>query len=86
MNIIIDRDGRSATVDKAAYITAKTKQLREFGYPELTEDEVAKELEGLLAGKQWTTVIGGFVESDKPRNAEAIAGKPVKRAKKRKGK
>lgn len=48
---------------KNKYITQKLKDLREFGYPTLTRDEVEKELEAALKGEK-LTVIGMFIQSD----------------------
>lgn len=53
-------------MDRAAYVTAKTKQLREFGYA-LTEQHVSDQLDMLLAGKKLgtgLTVIGSFMEDE----------------------
>lgn len=66
-NIKVKVDGQWATVPRAAYIKAKTKQLREFGYPTLTEKAVADQLDLVLAGKKVGTgldVIGAFIEGD----------------------
>lgn len=51
-------------VPKAAYVTAKTKQLRGFGYADLSEAAVLNQLELVLLGKTLKTgldVIGGFM-------------------------
>lgn len=45
------------------YITAKTKQLQEFGYEKLTESEVKNELEKIYNNKK-LTVIGMFMVED----------------------
>jgi hypothetical protein len=65
--IKVNLDGRRGTVPRAAYIAAKTKQLREFGYADLSEKAVADQLDLVLAGKKVGTgldVIGGFIEGD----------------------
>lgn len=48
--IIIQTKGDKASrrVAKSDYIAAKTKQLREFGYGNLTESDVAEQLDILL--------------------------------------
>lgn len=45
------------------YIIAKTKQLKEFGYSNLTEQEVENELIKIL-NEQETTVIGKFIKNE----------------------
>ena len=62
--ITIYIEGRERRVDRNAYITAKTKQLREFGYPDLKRETVEKQVDLLLSGKKWTDVIGAFCERD----------------------
>lgn len=60
-------DGKSVECDRAAYVKAKTKQLREFGYPSLTEREVNEQIDCLIAGKtlgNGLTVIGKFMEEE----------------------
>ena len=54
-------DGR--IVAKKDYITAKTKALKEFGYTNLTEKEVAEQLDKILKGEK-LSVIGMFMEGD----------------------
>lgn len=54
-------DGR--TVYKEDYIKAKTKDMIEFGYSDLTEETVRKQLENILSGKE-LDVIGMFMEDD----------------------
>lgn len=61
--IKIDLDGRRLTVDKDIYVTAKTKDLREFGYGNLSESEVEFQLEQVLKGGE-LNVIGMFIEKD----------------------
>jgi len=54
-------------VPRKAYVKAKTKQLREFGYAALTEDEVNNQIDALLAKKPFgdgLTVIGMFMEDE----------------------
>lgn len=53
--------------DRAAYVKAKTKQMREFGYPDLTEAHVDEQITALLAGKKFgdgLTVIGMFMDKE----------------------
>jgi hypothetical protein len=64
MNIKIKVDGKTYTVPRARYVIAKTKQLKEFGYANLTAGEVDLELTKILEGKTLKTgltVIGGFM-------------------------
>ncbi len=61
--IKIKLDSGNRTVSKAAYIKAKTGDLRNFGYDTLTESEVADQLEKILNGEE-LNVIGMFMEND----------------------
>lgn len=61
MSLITLTDGR--VVSKKDYIQAKTKDLVEFGYTNLTEDEVAVQVEHILA-KEEISVIGHFCKDD----------------------
>jgi hypothetical protein len=45
------------------FVARKVQELREFGYPSLTEQEVREEVENILAGKE-LTVIGQFIKPD----------------------
>ena len=58
---INDREG---FVDKQEYIEAKTKQLQDFGYPGLTENEVREQLAKILAKDKKLSVIGMFMEDE----------------------
>jgi hypothetical protein len=51
-------DGKVRTVAKADYIKAKGKQLREFGYNDLTDEHVAAQLEILLEKKKAGATVG----------------------------
>lgn len=66
--IRIRLDDREITTTKEDYIEAKTKQMVEFGYGSLTEDQVARQLDLLLAGKttiaEGLTVIGMFMKQE----------------------
>ena len=48
---------------KEDYIKAKTKDLIDFGYSDLTEETVAEQLEKALKGES-LDVIGMFIKSD----------------------
>jgi hypothetical protein len=48
---------------KKEYISAKTKELQEFGYTDLTEKTVAEQLEKMLK-KEKLNVIGMLIEKD----------------------
>lgn len=56
------KDGR--VVLKSDYITAKTKDLQEYGYATLTEEEVKTQLNKILYGDINLSVIGLFMEDD----------------------
>lgn len=56
-------EGTRKLVSKSAYVKAKTRQLREFGYETLTEDEVTRQLDVILSGGE-PNVIGMFIEGD----------------------
>ncbi len=67
--IKVTLDYNTMRVLKVAYVAAKTRQLRAFGYRELEQAEVATQLELVLEGKTLgtgLTVIGGFIAEDKP--------------------
>lgn len=51
-------------VKKSQYVEAKTKDLRAFGYSNLTEEEVSKQVDKILAQDKDLDVIGMFCESD----------------------
>ncbi len=61
--ILIDVEGSMANVPRKAYVTAKTKQLRAFGYPDLTEKSVDDQITAILEGKE-LDVIGMFMERE----------------------
>lgn len=67
METIILKDRR--VVFKKDYITAKTKDLKSFGYKGLTEKEVAKQLENIL-NKKKLSVIGILMENDIDKSAQ----------------
>lgn len=47
--ITFNIDGWSRRVLRSDYVAAKTKQLREFGYPSLTEEEVSAQLDAVFS-------------------------------------
>ena len=50
---------------KEKYITAKTKDLQDFGYTTLTREHVEEQLDKLLNEEsEGITVIGKFIEHD----------------------
>lgn len=62
--IFISVDGRpKKRVSRADYVRAKTRQLREFGYSNLTEDEVNTQITAILDGKL-LDVIGMFMKDE----------------------
>lgn len=63
--ITIELEGRGPQqVPRAAYVRLKTKDLREFGYSNLTEKVVEAQLDLLLDGKEPTDVVGHFIQRD----------------------
>jgi hypothetical protein len=51
-------------VSKDAYITAKTKELVEWGYGSLTDDTVRVQVDKILSGDTDLDVIGMFCKKD----------------------
>lgn len=51
-------------VETKDYVKRKTAQLREFGYPDLTEEDVSAEIGKLLDGGGGLTVIGHFMDGE----------------------
>ncbi len=49
---------------KSNYIKLKTKALKEFGYTNLTENEVAEQVEKILKKEDDLSVIGMFCKDD----------------------
>ena len=49
---------------KSDYITAKTKDLIEFGFAKLSEREVQYQVDKILKGKNDLNIIGRFCEED----------------------
>lgn len=68
--ITINLEEKAKRVLTRDYVRAKTKDLRQFGYESLKESEVEEQLLRLLNGKNWSNVIGGFIERDKPQTVE----------------
>jgi hypothetical protein len=68
MRLKIEVDGRTMVVERERYVAAKTKQLREFGYSSLTEDEVDERVGDVLlyrkAGRLAENVIAKFMEDE----------------------
>ena len=46
------------------YVEAKTKDLQEFGYPDLTQEHVRTQLEYVLTSRRPIDIIGSFIEAD----------------------
>lgn len=63
MDLKIDLDGNVVTVSKEKYVAAKTKDLVEYGYATLTEEEVSKQVDNVLSGAE-LSIIGMFIEKD----------------------
>jgi hypothetical protein len=49
---------------KSNYIKLKTKDLIEYGYTNLTEDEVAEQVEKILNKDSDLSIIGAFCKGD----------------------
>ena len=56
-------EGRDINVPRVKYVQAKCKQLREFGYTNLTEKEVDSQIDCILQKKP-LDVIGKFMEDE----------------------
>jgi hypothetical protein len=52
------------SVSKDAYITAKTKDLIEWGYGSLTEEVVRAQVDKILSGDTELDIIGHFCKGD----------------------
>lgn len=64
---------RPVDVSKDSFISAKWKDLKEFGYTTLTRDEVANQVEKILNGEK-LSVIGMFMKNDiVAKNPAAVA-------------
>ena len=63
MQIKVCIDGQTLTVERSKYTQAKYKQLKKFGYNNLTIKEVETELDAILKGEK-LTVIGMFMKDD----------------------
>ena len=61
---IFNDDGKELSVSKDSYVRLKCRDLREFGYSSLTQDEVREELDALLRGEESQSIIGRFIQSD----------------------
>lgn len=53
-----------ALVLKSDYVRLKTKDLVEFGYASLTEDDVREQVDKILDGRTDLSVIGLFCKGD----------------------
>ena len=61
--IQIGTDDKIGMVDTDKYIKAKTGDLREFGYDNLTEDSVREQLLKILNNEE-LDIVGMFMEKD----------------------
>ena len=59
--ILIEVDEHKKLVLTKSYIMAKTKQLQEFGYTTLTEQETTEQLKNILDGDKPLSIIGQFM-------------------------
>lgn len=65
--IEFDSDAGPIQCTMQQYIDAKTKDLREFGYPDLTKEHVEQQLQYVLEGRRPLDVIGHFIKGDNPK-------------------
>lgn len=78
MKISVEIDGKNLSVDRARYALAKLKQLREFGYEDLTLETVQSEISAVIAGDK-LTVIGMFMKDEIKDRAEKKQAKKKKK-------
>lgn len=62
--INIDLDGKIIKVQVCDYISAKTKDLIEFGYSNLTEEQVLNSIRRILNKEKLTDIIDNFIKDD----------------------
>ena len=68
---------------RAKYLSKKLKELQDFGYPDLTHQEVEQQLDAALSGAKvgkGLNVIGAIIEKDfgdDPRVRQALAASPA---------
>lgn len=78
----VQTDTDKGFIERARYAKSKLRALREFGYPDLTDSEIERQIDAVLTGKkfgQGLTVIGMFLENElAPERAKraALAAKP----------
>lgn len=79
--ITIYVNGKKKNVSRVDYVNAKTRQLKEFGYADLTGEQVDEQLALIENGKiKDLDVIGRFIEGDlKPRPHPPPLGLPKTR-------
>jgi len=65
LKITVDYKDKIVLTEK--YVDAKTKQLKEFGYDDLTRDELREQLLRVLNGDK-LTVIGMFMQNEVARS------------------
>lgn len=66
-------DGKTGWTERHKYITERLRTLREFGYPDLTYDELEDQVQAVLAGKAFgagLTVIGMIIKDEVLKEAE----------------
>lgn len=64
IQILLPFDNEPVVVAKTDYIKAKTKDLIEFGYTTLTEQDVADQLEKILTHDKELSIIGAFMKDE----------------------
>lgn len=63
-------EGVEKTLPKAKYVKLKHKGLVEFGYENLTKEEVETQLQAVFEGKEFgkgLDIIGMFIQKDEPK-------------------
>lgn len=66
LTIKLDSRGK-IVVERADYVSRKTAQLREFGYPDVSESHVDAQIDALLGGKKFgegLDTIGMMLEGE----------------------
>lgn len=63
MRLKVEINGRMVTTEREAYVKAKTKQLREFGYSDLSKEHVSEQVDAVLSGTS-LSVIGMFMKEE----------------------
>lgn len=63
-SITIELNNKPCRVQVQDYVKAKTKDLQEFGYSTLTEDQVLKSVKRIVNKEEAKDVIDHFIKGD----------------------